>query len=211
MIQKRIITLIAVIYLVGIIGHLSSDLVDIMLLLTPHTLFLSAGMVLFTSMRDFNRKTKIWLIIVYFSTFIIEIIGVQTGLIFGDYEYGKTLGISVLNVPLIIGINWVILILAAVSISSVIKDPIPKILMAGILTVALDMLIEPIAIELDYWTWGGGEIPLQNYIAWFIISVGVAFTHHKLKLDKPDIVLKFYYLVQLLFFGILNLVGIGVI
>ena len=37
--------------------------------------------------------------------------------------------------------------------------------------VLLDIMIEPVAIELDFWQWEGGNIPLQNYLMWFIVAL----------------------------------------
>ena len=40
---------------------------------------------------------------------ITEILGVQWGWIFGNYQYGDALGYKVLGVPLLIGVNWALL------------------------------------------------------------------------------------------------------
>ncbi len=38
----------------------------------------------------------------------------------------------------------------------------------------MDLLIEPVAIHLGYWSWTGGDIPIQNYLSWFVISLVMA-------------------------------------
>jgi hypothetical protein len=43
-----------------------------------------------------------------------------------------------------------------------------------------DWIMEPVAIRLDYWTWAGGDIPMQNYFAWFVIATVSAFAYRKL-------------------------------
>ena len=40
----------------------------------------------------------------------IEIIGVSTKAIFGNYSYGNALGVKVFDTPLLIGMNWLFLI-----------------------------------------------------------------------------------------------------
>ena len=40
---------------------------------------------------------------------ITESLGVNYGLIFGNYEYGNNLGFKFFGVPFLIGINWIIL------------------------------------------------------------------------------------------------------
>ena len=41
---------------------------------------------------------------------LAEILGVRYGFIFGEYSYGNALGTKVMGVPLMIGVNWCILI-----------------------------------------------------------------------------------------------------
>ena len=33
--------------------------------------------------------------------------------------------------------------------------------------VCFDLLMEPAAVKLDYWTWLNGHIHLRNYLVWF--------------------------------------------
>ena len=49
---------------------------------------------------------------------IAEILGVNYGLIFGKYDYGDNLGLKLLGVPLLIGLNWVVLTFICGSISN---------------------------------------------------------------------------------------------
>ena len=37
--------------------------------------------------------------------------------------------------------------------------------------VGLDFLIEPIAVKYDFWNWSQNEVPKQNYLMWFILSI----------------------------------------
>jgi uncharacterized membrane protein len=39
--------------------------------------------------------------------------------------------------------------------------------MAALLMVALDVLIEPVAVALDFWQWENAVIPIQNFVMWF--------------------------------------------
>lgn len=104
-------------------------------------------------------------------TFLIEVIGAKTGLVFGAYKYGNTLGFKVFEVPLVIGLNWFFIILRAVNIVQ--KKINSKLLIAffvGLISTIFDIFLEPVAIKFDYWTWENNIIPLQNYIACFVIS-----------------------------------------
>ena len=44
-------------------------------------------------------------------------------------------------------------------------------ILAGLLCTLMDFVIEPIAIKYDFWSWEGNEIPLFNYLTWFVFSV----------------------------------------
>jgi putative membrane protein len=108
---------------------------------------------------------------VYLIGMSVELIGVNTGLLFGSYHYGENLGIKVFGVPFLIGVNWVVLTFLTAHIS---KRFIPNkwlaILFGAVLMVALDFFIEPTAPIFDFWSWEIGYAPIRNFIDWFAIS-----------------------------------------
>ena len=61
---------------------------------------------------NFNLKSKhqtISILLIFFIGMVTEILGVNYGLIFGDYQYGNNLGFKLFGVPFLIGVNWIIL------------------------------------------------------------------------------------------------------
>jgi putative membrane protein len=107
-----------------------------------------------------------------FLGFIIEVIGVKTGLVFGKYSYGDGLGFKLLEVPLIISINWAMLIFAGIRIvSSIFANKIASLVVAASLVTLIDLIIEQVAPKLDFWQFEGGLPGLHNYLGW----IGVAF------------------------------------
>ncbi|MGQ9643382.1 MAG: carotenoid biosynthesis protein, partial [Ignavibacterium sp.] len=65
--------------------------------------------------------------------------------------------------------------------------------------------LEPTAIKLGYWNWTEISVPLQNYFAWFVISLLFTILYFKMGLKvKTDLPIKFF-LTQFLFFIILYL------
>ena len=60
-------------------------------------------------------------------------------------------------------------------------------------------------MALDFWQWPGGVVPLQNYIAWFLISFALLILFQYLRFDKRNPVAAPVLALQVLFFGILNL------
>ena len=56
-----------------------------------------------------NKRVLTIIILGFFIGMITEILGVQYGWIFGDYQYGNQLGTKLMGVPLLIGVNWALL------------------------------------------------------------------------------------------------------
>ena len=56
-----------------------------------------------------NKRVITIILLGFFIGMITEILGVQYGWIFGDYQYGSQLGTKLMGVPLLIGVNWAIL------------------------------------------------------------------------------------------------------
>ena len=133
-----------------------------------------------------------------------EILGVSYGLIFGNYNYGEVLGYKVFNVPIIIGINWCVLVFITGTMSNLFyKNYWKKVLCGIILMIFMDILIEPIAPILDFWKFEGVIAKFQNYLGLFFVSFPMLILFNKL---KPNVNTSFsfnLYFLQALFFVIL--------
>lgn len=147
---------------------------------------------------------------VLFSIFVlgysVELIGIKTGFFFGEYSYDTALGSKFLGVPLIIGLNWVIIVAASSSIIKYfIKKPlILQALLAAALCTLLDFIIEPVAISYNFWTWTDGTIPFYNYLCWFGFSFlfSTMYLYRNKEINKTGIII---YIIWTNFFIILNL------
>lgn len=138
---------------------------------TPYTLLLTCLVFLINSPLA-DKKFLTAFFSIAFLGFIIEVIGVKTGLIFGKYTYGEGLGFKLLEVPLIISINWAILICAGIRIvNGIFANKITTLLVAALVVTLIDLLIEQVAPKLDFWQFEGALPGLHNYIGW----IGVAF------------------------------------
>ena len=120
----------------------------------------------------FSIKLIKAIIVIYLIGVLAEVLGVRYNIIFGNYYYGNSLGPQVLEVPLIIGFNWLTLSFATYGVSSyLLKNKTVITVFASILMVLTDYIIEPMAGALDFWYWVGGNIPIQNYVGWFFVSL----------------------------------------
>lgn len=203
-INNSILVSILILFLaIGLIGFYSpynkefEKLSIYNLLLTFILVFLS-----FYSDRKIFIRT---FLIIFCLGFTAEQIGVHTSLLFGEYSYGDNLGVQLFDVPIAIGINWAILSIGAWHISSMIKlNKFRKILLASLLMVFFDLIMEPSAIYLVYWSWDHGTIPLYNYLSWFIISIPAMFVCSKFQ-NKDAGITKTVFIAQLLFFSLINI------
>lgn len=159
---------------------------------------------LFLGEKNYIR-TAGTLVIILIGGFVVEYIGVHTGLLFGSYEYGAALGPKIGEVPLVIGVNWFCIVVASSALLYSLRINIAlKAILAGALCTGMDFLIEPVAIKLDFWDWENGVIPIWNYVCWFGFSAFFSFIYFSLgkSRNKPA---QSLYFIWILFFSILNL------
>ena len=194
-----------IIYFVGIIGISLPSLRDLFVPLTPYTLLISM-LILLAFHWKWDLRFIAAAVIIALAGLGVEVLGVQTGLIFGGYSYGPVLGIKIGQVPLMIALNWILLIYCSYFIAGkVFKAALLKMAMAAALMVALDVLMEPVAIDLNMWNWEVEIPPLQNYAAWFFISFLFAGFFHVMKVKILNPLAGYLFLFLVMFFGILNL------
>ena len=130
---------------------------------------------------DVQVKTKILAALVIFAVgFIVELVGVQTAYLFGDYTYGNVLGYQLWGVPIMIGVTWFIVTLSAwhiVSFGGL--SFMQRLFLGGILVVMFDLVLEQFAITYGLWSWAGVRVPLSNYVTWFIVSLPMLYVYHR--------------------------------
>ncbi len=170
-----------------------------------------------------NHSFWIFMLICVLTGFGVEIIGTQTGMLFGSYAYGETLGPKLFQVPLIIGVNWFIVIYCCgismhmlmhnLTQKTSIQSAPPKTILKKIavlvdsatLAVAFDWIIEPVAIRLDYWRWlGDGNIPDYNYASWFVCSLLLMIIFQMTSFEKRNKFAVHLLLIQVMFFLLLR-------
>ena len=98
-------------------------------------------------------------------------------------------------------VTWVTTIYTTRQVAEMIsKEPFLTSIIAALLMVFLDFFIEPFAIRHQLWAWNSIDVPMHNYIGWFVSGLiiqycfikSVKFSTNKLSLPV--------YLIQLGFF-----------
>ena len=193
-------------WLINISGFfgITSDQNEFFLATTPYVLSLTLLLLILN--HDLSiKKSKIGLMLIFLFGLIVEILGVNYGLFFGEYSYGANLGPKIYEVPYVIGFNWVLLIIATGSVSDkLIKGKeIYKILFASFLMVLIDLLIEKSAPKLDFWEFVISPVPFSNYLWWFIFSLCFQYIFFKTVKTKEYNLSSNILVIQFLFFGML--------
>jgi len=163
-------------------------------------------LVVFLEHKKWNPKTVIWFSFVLTLTFLIEVIGVKTGIIFGSYQYDSGLGPKIAGTPLIIGVNWLFLLYATHDIvSRKTKNSMLIIIFAALLMVGYDLIIELAALPMNLWHFKSFYPPLQNFIAWFVISIIFVDGFEFFKIKTNNQTARWLYFAQICFLGIIAL------
>jgi putative membrane protein len=160
---------------------------------------------LFINQIQLEKKELNAALIIFFVGMISEILGVNYGLIFGDYVYLDNLGFKILGVPVLIGANWIILTFITGSLSSyLVENKYLAMFFGAILMILLDLIIEPVAPLLGFWIFDLPTVPLQNYIGWFVIGVITQYVFHFNIIKKEYTFSINLLLVNAVFFAFLN-------
>jgi len=200
------IAVLTILYIVGIFGILL-PLHEQFILLTPINLLVSLAVVL-AFQPHWNWYVISFLVICYVVGWLAELFGVQTGLLFGNYEYGPVLGPKIWGTPLMIGIIWIMLTYCAGIVSNYLSQTIGLIgraVIAALLMVALDVLIEPVAMAYHFWDWENGIIPLRNFLGWFAVAFPLQLLFQQWIGTVKNKVAVALFLLQILFFLALNI------
>jgi bisanhydrobacterioruberin hydratase len=205
--KARLVSLIVFIfYAVGIAGIVHPSTFSFFTNLIP-IVILSSLLLLFLYHKGTpGLKLTYIFSFIFIVGFFIEVAGVNTGIIFGNYQYGNSLGFKVFNTPVIIGLNWVLLIyLSAAVFQKTNFHSVIKVLLASIIMVFYDVFLEQVAPIMDMWYWENNEIPFQNYLAWFVISLFFHALVHTFKVKLENKIATALLISQFLFFIILSI------
>jgi len=202
--KREVKIFFVVFYLVGLVGLLVPTWFPLFLQLVPLALILSfVGLLLFHSPKR-NRTSLFVFAGMYLLGFFIEVIGVHSGVIFGAYHYGDTLGVKLFQTPLLIGVNWIFLSYTAVSMVQTRTDKTTlHLLIAPLVMVCYDLVLEQVAPLMKMWFWAQNEVPLQNYIAWWIIGVLFVALFKLFRIETKNSMALVLFLCQYLFFVLL--------
>ncbi|MGB3618583.1 MAG: carotenoid biosynthesis protein [Catalinimonas sp.] len=200
LLPRRVAWFVAVVHAGGLVGMLLPPTRTYFVALTPLSLLFTAAVLVWfhvwspraassfeAALRRPSRAFWVFAAGTFAAGWSVEWLGVHTGWIFGDYAYGGTLGLKVDGIPLMIGVNWFILVYAVGTLLH--RLPWPNVARAALgatVMTALDVLIEPTAIAYDYWAWAGGAVPLRNYVGWWAVAFALLLWFGRTRFPKGN-------------------------
>ena len=170
--------------------------------------------------KERNKRFLTAFLIAFSVGLIVELIGVNTHQLFGHYTYGNVLGLKIFGVPVLIGVNWFIIVFSSYLLAGLLLDKIYsgktdsknifssylfQPLLGAICAVLFDWLMEPVASKLGFWFWNDNVIPVFNYTCWFIFSFLISLSYKALKIEFSNWFASFLIGVQTLFFIFLRI------
>ena len=163
-------------------------------------LILNVG--LFLIFPLYKPKNLIAYVVVALLGFLIEFLGVNYGWFFGEYQYGENLGTKISGTPILIGLNWAMLVIITGQIArSFLPKKWMRVSFAAGLMLLLDLLMEKTAPAFDFWEFKDEIVPISNFIAWFVFALFFQLIFQGLNAKGDNKISYHIYIVQFLFFA----------
>ena len=128
-----------------------------------------------------DRRAVGWIGVLIAYTYAIELVGVATGWPYGSFEYTVDLGPMLAGVPVALPVFFIPLVVNAYLLCLLLLGSRASngwLRLAAVIAavVAMDVVLDPGAVALGFWSFGGGAfygVPLSNYAGW-VVSATVA-------------------------------------
>lgn len=189
-----------VFYCVGLMLFAVPATRELFFLITPYSLVL-VSFAVFSHHKKRNVTTLSIFFVIYIVSICIEILGVSKGTVFGTYSYQEGLGIKIGNVPVLIGLNWLLLVYSSHAIvSKLTKKNWKKILYGALMMVLYDLILEIAAPIMRMWEFENTFPPLRNYIMWFLMAACFHALIIGFKIDTENKPARALFVIQASFF-----------
>ncbi|MGL4292533.1 MAG: carotenoid biosynthesis protein [Bacteroidales bacterium] len=182
--------------------------------MTPFVLLLNLTLILLYELTITRKRGTgyfiTFVVTVFILSYLVEVFGVNTGLIFGRYTYEQGLGLQLFHTPPIIGVCWVILILGSASLSQGIStfvgfsptryvDGLFRVLIATFLMISMDLLLEKVSDWLDWWHWESVRVPGRNYLSWILLSLAYHIYYVVGRIQQRTYIAAILFVLQFIF------------
>jgi putative membrane protein len=130
----------------------------------------------------FDRRAGFALALLTAYTYAVEYVGATTGIPYGEFEYGVSLGPMLLEtIPLALPLFFIPLVLNSyllclLALGERLRSVFVRIPVVAAMVVAVDLVLDPAAVALGFWEYtasGYYGVPWLNYAGW-VLSATVA-------------------------------------
>lgn len=125
-----------------------------------------------------DRRSVVALLVVAVYSYLIEFVGVTTGVPYGRFEYLAGFGPVVGGVPVALPVLFVPLVVNAVLLTHLLAVRIGWVGRVGAavtVVVVVDLVLDPAAVAVGLWTFPGGGsyygVPASNFVGWVLSAV----------------------------------------
>jgi uncharacterized membrane protein len=109
-----------------------------------------------------------------------EAVGLATGFPYGGYRYGDALGPTLLGVPLLVPLAWLMMAWPSWVVAARLTRRCPaRVAVAALVFAGWDVVLDPQMVQAGYWTWahpapglpGIDTVPLTNLAGWLMAGL----------------------------------------
>jgi uncharacterized membrane protein len=115
---------------------------------------------------------------------VFEALGLATGFPYGPYAYSAALGPTLLGVPFLVPLAWLMMTWPSWVLADRLarqRGAAPRVLVAAAIFAGWDVVLDPQMVQAGYWTWahphpglpGIPTVPLTNLAGWLLAGVVV--------------------------------------
>jgi uncharacterized membrane protein len=151
------------------------------------TVIFSAFSVLHAADRLGWRRALLFLCSCVVVSFCFEAVGVATGVVYGAYHYGDTLGVKIAGVPALIPFAWFMMIYASWVVAQVLLEGVgnpaspvgivARSVVAAAVMTAWDVVMDPGLARAGAWVWEEGGayfgVPFHNFGGWMVTTLTI--------------------------------------
>lgn len=202
---KNSVYIIGSIYLLAIFCVNAIPL-ESLVVLAPFLYLLGTGFIFVSHDRPL-KNISYYFLIVFVLSFTIELIAVQTQAVFGAFTFGDTLGLKILDTPLLIGFHWFLLSFSSgYFIRWIFDSNVMKVIGGAFLTIIAFVITDPVAQSLDIWSWENYSFTFQNYSIHFLVSILMQVLFIMFLKKEKNQFAAYFLIITTLFFIISNIV-----
>jgi uncharacterized membrane protein len=127
--------------------------------------------------------------------FAVEVLGVHTGVPFGEYRYGTGLGAELFGVPVVIACAWTMLAWPAALVARrLVRTFAARVVLGAWALAAWDFFLDPQMVRAGYWHWTPGghtlpgvpHVPVSDYAGWLAVALVISFALQRALRHTPD-------------------------